>query len=201
MRLNAPIVGIFQEVESGKHDDRPQLALALATCRRRKATLLVAKLDRLSRNMAFLSALMESKVKFVACDNPEANELTVHILAAVAQAERKAISARTVAALQAKKARGCLLGFAASGADAAKRAAAIGAGAGPRAAARARSAAAEASAQDLAGIVAEVRAEGASSLRQIAAALDARGEAAPRGGSWSPTAVSRLLARIDTATV
>ncbi len=198
-RLNAPVVDIYQEVESGKHDDRVELAKALAACRRRKATLLVAKLDRLSRNVAFLSALMESKVKFVACDNPEANELTIHILAAVAQAERQAISARTVAALGALKARGVALGFARSGAGAARAASAAGAGAGPRASARARSAAADSAAQDLAEVVRELRGSGATSLRLIGAALDARGEAAPRGGRWTAAAVSRLLGRIDAA--
>src|SRR3954471_11447089 len=100
----------FVEVESGKADDRPQLEQALATCELSGATLVVAKLDRLSRNLAFLAKLQESGARFVAADMPEANELTIHIMAAVAQAERKAISTRTKEALAAAKARGVKLG-------------------------------------------------------------------------------------------
>jgi DNA invertase Pin-like site-specific DNA recombinase len=96
----------FVEVESGKHSDRKQLAAALAACKKHKARLVIAKLDRLSRNLAFIAALMESGVEFVAVDNPHANKLTVHILAAVAEHEREMISERTKAALQAAKARG-----------------------------------------------------------------------------------------------
>ena len=98
------------EVESGKSKDRPKLAEALRLCRVYNATLLVAKLDRLARNVAFVSALMESGVKLVVVDFPQANELTVHILASMAEYEAKAISARTKAALQAAKARGTKLG-------------------------------------------------------------------------------------------
>jgi DNA invertase Pin-like site-specific DNA recombinase len=100
----------FVEVESGKHSDRQQLAAALAACKKHKARLVIAKLDRLSRNLAFIAALMESGVEFVAVDNPHANKLTVHILAAVAEHEREMISERTKAALQAAKARGVRLG-------------------------------------------------------------------------------------------
>ena len=94
------------EVESGKRADRPQLAAALAACRKHKAKLVIAKLDRLSRNLAFVATLMESGVEFVAVDNPHANRLTVHILAAVAEHERVMISERTKAALAAAKASG-----------------------------------------------------------------------------------------------
>ena len=87
------LVGEFTEVEIGKHADRPQLAAALAACKKQKAKLVIAKLDRLSRNLAFIAALMDSGVEFVAADNPHANKLTIHILAAVAQHEREAISA------------------------------------------------------------------------------------------------------------
>src|SRR5262252_7090082 len=104
------LVGEFTEIESGKHADRPQLAVAIETCRRQKAALVIAKLDRLSRNLAFVAALMESGVEFTAVDNPHANKLTVHILAAVAEHEREMISERTKAALQAAKARGVRLG-------------------------------------------------------------------------------------------
>src|SRR5262245_49786371 len=110
-RQNGAEVGAwYTEVESGKLADRPELIRALAHARRSKGTLVVAKLDRLARNVAFLSALMDSSVPFVACDNPHANRLTLHILAAVAEAEAKAISERTKAALAAYKARGGKLG-------------------------------------------------------------------------------------------
>ncbi len=99
------LVGEFEEVESGKRADRPALARALERCELTGATLLIAKLDRLSRNSSFLNNLMEHGTKFVACDMPNANNLTVRILAAVAQEEREAISARTKAALGTIKAR------------------------------------------------------------------------------------------------
>src|ERR1700733_1133331 len=98
------------EIESGKRNDRPALASALALCRIHKATLIIAKLDRLARNVNFISNLMESGVEFTAVDFPQANRLTVHILAAVAEHEAAMISARTKAALQAAKARGVSLG-------------------------------------------------------------------------------------------
>lgn len=102
---------IYVEVESGKnHTNRPQLALAIAHCRRIKATLVIAKLDRLARNVAFVSALMDSDVNFVACDQPSASRLTLHILAAFAEDEGLRISARTKEGLAAYKARGGLLG-------------------------------------------------------------------------------------------
>ena len=101
----------FTEVESGKrHTNRPQLAEALALCRKHKARLVIAKLDRLARNVHFISGLMESGVDFVAVDMPEANRLTVHIIAAVAEHEREMISQRTKAALAAARARGTRLG-------------------------------------------------------------------------------------------
>src|SRR5215813_5316451 len=104
------MVAEFTEVEGGKHADRPQLAAALAACEKQKAKLVIAKLDRLSRNLAFIATLMDSGVEFVAVDNPHANKLTVHILAAVAQHEREQISKRTRDALAAAKRRGKRLG-------------------------------------------------------------------------------------------
>jgi DNA invertase Pin-like site-specific DNA recombinase len=101
----------YTEVESGKkHTNRPQLLAALQECRRKKVTLVIAKLDRLGRNVAFISALMESGADFVCCDNPHANKLMLHMLAAFAEHEREQISARTKAALAAAKARGVKLG-------------------------------------------------------------------------------------------
>lgn len=106
------ILASYTEVETGKRADRPELPKALAHAKRARATLVVAKLDRLARNVAFTSALMDSGVEFVCCDNPHANRLTVHILAAVAEDEARRISERTKAALSAYKARGGVLGAA-----------------------------------------------------------------------------------------
>ena len=187
------VIAEMVEVESGKRDDRPKLAEALALCRIHNATLVVAKLDRLSRDAAFLMTLQKSGVRFVAADMPEANEMVVGIMAVVAQAERKMISARTKAALAAAKARGTKLGgtrwdhLAGEMADKG-RAAGI----------ETRQAKAKGRASDLAPIVAHLRASGASSLRDLAAGLNARGIPTARGGSvWSPTQVARLLDRID----
>ena len=109
-RIGGEFAGAFLEVESGKRADRPELQKALDLCRRKKATLLIAKLDRLSRSVAFISNLMESRVEFRAVDMPEASRLTIHILAAVAEHERAMISERTKAAMQQAKARGVKLG-------------------------------------------------------------------------------------------
>ena len=101
----------YTEAESGKkHTNRPQLLAALHECRKKKATLVIAKLDRLARNVAFISALMESGADFVCCDNPHANRLMLHMLAAFAEHEREQISQRTKAALAAAKNRGVKLG-------------------------------------------------------------------------------------------
>lgn len=107
----AALLTEYTEIESGKrHTNRPQLLAALQECRRRKATLVIAKLDRLGRNVAFISALMESGADFVCCDNPHANRLMLHMLAAFAEHEREQISQRTKAALAAAKVRGVKLG-------------------------------------------------------------------------------------------
>jgi DNA invertase Pin-like site-specific DNA recombinase len=100
----------YTEIESGKKNKRPQLLVALDQCRKKKATLIIAKLDRLGRNVAFIANLMESRVQFKAVDNPHADELMIHLLAAFAQHERKQISTRTKDALQAAIRRGVRLG-------------------------------------------------------------------------------------------
>jgi DNA invertase Pin-like site-specific DNA recombinase len=105
------LISEYTEIESGKrHSNRPQLLKAIEECRKRKATLLIARLDRLARNVAFISALMDNGTDFIACDIPEANRLTIHILASVAEHERETISKRTKDALQQAKARGKKLG-------------------------------------------------------------------------------------------
>src|SRR5262249_53242038 len=93
--VGGKIIAEYREIESGKLKDRPQLAAALSHARGKGATLVVGKLDRLARNVAFLATLMESKVEFVACDNPNANTLTLHVLGAVAENEARMISERT----------------------------------------------------------------------------------------------------------
>jgi DNA invertase Pin-like site-specific DNA recombinase len=179
----------FIEIESGRKNDRPQLATALAHAKATGATLIVAKLDRLARNVAFISTLMEAGVDFVAADMPMANRLTVHVLAAVAEHEAQAISARTKAALAAAKARGQRLGNP-NGAAALRRA-----GKGNKAACEATRAAADAHARQVAPVVAAIRAEGTTSLLGIANELNRRGILAPAGGRWWATSVSNLLAR------
>src|SRR5262249_17959041 len=110
---NWQLLGEYVEVESGKRNDRPQLAAALVACRKHKAKLIIAKLDRLSRNVAFIAALMDSKIEFVCCDFTTANRPTLHLLAAGAEHEREMIAQRTKAGLAAAKARGVELGNAA----------------------------------------------------------------------------------------
>lgn len=109
------VIATYTEVESGKRSDRPELAKALSHAKRSKCRLVIAKLDRLGRNVAFISALMESRVEFTAVDSPHANKLTLHILSAIAEHEAEMISARTKAALAAAKARGVKLGSARHG--------------------------------------------------------------------------------------
>lgn len=179
------LAGEFVEVESGKLDARPKLEQALALCELTGATLVVAKLDRLSRNVAFLATLQESGARFIAADMPEANELTIHIMAAVAQAERKAISRRTKEALAAAKARGVKLGGSRGNPDDLRK--------GPEASARARAAASQNRADKVMRQIAAIRARGATSLREIATALNAAGITTPRGGEWQAAQVKRVL--------
>ena len=174
------------EVETGKRADRPKLAEALALCRLHRATLVIAKLDRLARNVAFISNLMESGVDFVAVDLPQANRLTVHILAAVAEHEAKMISERTKAALAAAKARGQQLG---GDRGNIREIAHLG----RLASAQLRQERARQRAADLVPIIADLRKRGVTSLRQIAAALNERGVPAPRGGAWAPAQVYRVV--------
>jgi len=194
-RAGARVAGLYVEVESGKLADRPELAKALAHARRNKATLCVARLDRLARNVEFLAKVMNSGAEFVACDNPAANRLTLHILAAVAEAEAKAVSERTKAALAAAKARGVKLGSARPGHWKGREDARLaGARAGAKAGALARARNAADAYSDLAPTMKGLRAEGLT-LQGIAEKLNAEGHTTRRGKPWNPVQVSRVLER------
>ncbi|PNY79333.1 resolvase [Deinococcus koreensis] len=174
----------FTEVETGtRKRHRPQLAAALAQSRRTGAVLLIAKLDRLARNVAFVSALMESGVRFVAVDMPEVDNLTIHVMAAVAEREAALISQRTKAALGAVKARGVVLGQPENLTHAAQ----------VKGAAVQREAAREAE-RKAAGYVRLLRDSGAS-LARIAARLNAEGHTTRRGKAFTAMQVSRILER------
>jgi DNA invertase Pin-like site-specific DNA recombinase len=188
---NWRIVGEFVEVESGRRSDRPELDKALAAARVRQVPLVVAKVDRLTRSVAFLSRLLEAGVDVRFADLPAIEGATGRFLlqqmAAVAELEAGMISARTKAALAAAKRRGKKLGG----------------DRGARLSAKARAAGREAlrekaiaRAADLAETVKELQAVGCESLRAIAAGLDKRGIPAARGGGWSAIQVARLLDRL-----
>ena len=172
----------FVEHESGKNADRPHLQAAMQLCRLTSATLVIAKLDRLSRDAAFLMGLERAGIDFVACDLPNANRLTIGILACVAEEERRAISARTKAALAAAKARGTVLGGY-KGGPVVNGALGV----------QARQEKAAAYAKEVRPVVREMRDAG-KSLRSIADELQARRVKTPRGGRWTAKAVMGLLA-------
>ena len=182
------LLATYTEVESGKRSDRPELVKALAHAKRAGAVLVIAKLDRLSRNVAFLANLMQSGVEFVACDNPTANKLTVHILAAVAEDEAERISQRTKAALQAYKARGGKLGT--------DNLTDEGRVKGAEVAAQSHRERAEAAYADLMPTVRGLRSEGLS-LRAIADRLNEDGHCTRTGSVWNQVQVKRLLDRAE----
>ena len=177
----------YVEIESGKRSDRPELSKALAHSKATGATLVIAKLDRLSRNVAFISNLMESGVEFVAADMPMANRLTVHVLAAVAEHEREMVSQRTTAALAAAKARGVKLGNP-NGARALR-------GLGNARAVAAVKAGAYGHMTRVVPVIEAIRAEGTTSLHGIAEELNRRGILTARGGGWYATTVRNLIDR------
>lgn len=171
----------FTEIESGKKNKHPQLLAALAQCKKQRATLVIAKLDRLGRNVAFISNLMESRVDFKAVDNPHANKLMVHLLAAFAEHEREQISTRTKDALGAAKRRGVQLGM--HGKETLSKinaAADFAAGLKP--------------------IIEELKAEGFTTIRAVCAELNARQIPTFRndGQQWHLQSVHRLLHRMKT---
>jgi DNA invertase Pin-like site-specific DNA recombinase len=187
-KTGCKLVGSYTEVESGRKSDRTELGRAIAHAKRAKATLVIAKMDRLSRNLHFITGLQESRVPFVACDNPHANTLTVHILAAVAQEEARAISERTKAALAAAKARGKQLGT-----NNLTREGTLKGVASSVAVRRERKA--EAYAHILPTIL-ECKAQGVS-LHEIAKRLNAAGEETRSGKNWNPVQVSRVLKSVE----
>ena len=188
---SAEVLVRFTEVESGKNPNRPELTKAIQMARLTGATLVIAKLDRLSRNAAFLLTLRDSGVHFLAVDMPEANDLTVGIMALVAQAEREAISRRTKEALAVAKGRGVKLGNP-NGAEALRRA-----GKGAVALREAVGSNADRFAAELAPVLSDVHARGHVTLRTIAAELNRRGMRTRRGGRWQVSNVRNLIGRLD----
>lgn len=187
------LVGEFTEVESGANDDRPELAKAMATCRLRRATLVIAKLDRLSRDVHFLTGLSKQGVKVRIAEMPEADETWFNMMAVFAQHERKQIGARTRAALAAKKARGERVGDASRFNDAARRKNAVKARAtlSEKAASRAK---------DILLTITDIRAAGITTLMGIAEELNRREFTTTRGKQWSATQVMRVIARVEKTT-
>jgi DNA invertase Pin-like site-specific DNA recombinase len=197
------LVAEVVEIESGKRDDRPKLAEALAMCQLHNAVLMIAKLDRLSRDVHFLTGLEKAGVRFVAADMPEANELTIHVMAVVARAERKMISTKTKAALAAK--REWYAGLSEeqrAELHAEGKATRLGGKAenirpharkGHIAGLAVRQDRAKRRAADLAPIIADLRAKGVTTLRGIAAELNAREIPTAQGGKWSAVQVQRVL--------
>lgn len=188
------LLGEYVEIESGKKNDRPQLNEALEACKRTGATLVIAKLDRLSRNMAFIANLMDSGVEFVACDLPTANRLTIHILAAMAEHERELISTRTKVALEAAKARGKQLGNPVNLNDeAAQKGRVLGM--------QKRVENADEFSLKLNEHIKKYLEQGLS-LNAIARQLNSEGVLTARGktGAWTPTAVKNVINRYTTMT-
>ncbi|AXI53664.1 resolvase [Sulfitobacter sp. JL08] len=172
----------FVEIESGKRNNRPQLASAIEICRKSKATLVIAKLDRLARNVHFISGLIEAGVNFRAADMPNADKFMLHVYAAMAEEEGRRISERTKVALRAAKARGVVLGAT-----------------GKMLAAKHKHAA-DTFALRLSPTIANMKAEGLS-VRKIADRLNYDGVAAYSGGRWHPTTVQRLVRRIEVLSI
>ncbi len=192
---NWKLIAEFVEVESGSKDSRPKLAEALALCRAYRATLLVAKLDHLARDAHFLLGLQKAGIDFIAVDMPDANRMTVGILAMVAEGERKMISARTKAALAAARAKGTKLG----GHRTYKgtETPVVGSAATAAIARAARTEKATAQALAVAPIIHRMDPDGTASLRTIAAKMMAEGVPAPGGGeTWTAATVARLRARL-----
>jgi len=186
------LVAEYVEVESGRESGPTAAAAALAACKLHRATLVIAKLDRLARNVAFIANLMDGGVDFLACDMPHANRLTLHLLAAIAEHEREMISQRTKAALAAAKVRGKKLG---NPNGAAALVAYAGDAARQSALRRAEKAAQRTDA--VAHVISEIVRSGIAGSRAIAVALNDRGIPAPSGGRWHGEQARRTMARLD----
>jgi DNA invertase Pin-like site-specific DNA recombinase len=193
--IGATIAESFTEIESGKRNDRPELGRAVKAARITGRRLVIAKLDRLSRNAAFLLNLRDSGVDFVAADMPSANRITVGVMALVAEEEGAAISRRTREALAAAKRRGVKLGNP-QGAEPLRRA-----GKGNAAAVATVQTQADQRAAALREILSELQAAGLESLGAIAEALNARGVRTPRGRQWHRSTVASLLRRVHAGAV
>lgn len=181
------IAAEYVEIESGKKNDRPQLAHAMAEAKRIGAVLLIAKLDRLARNVAFIANLLEAGVEIAAADMPEANRFLLHVMAAVAEHEAQAISYRTRAALAAAKARGVALGWSMpERRDEQRQASRRGAAQNAQKADR--------HAANVLPVILQIATTGAS-LRRIKDELNARGIKTSRGGKWHATTVRNALNR------
>ena len=187
------LVTEYVEVESGAKAARPQLAAALDACKLHRATLVIAKLDRLARNVAFISNMMDGGVDFVACDMPHANRLTLHLLAAIAEHEREMISQRTKAALQAAKARGRRLGNPNGAAGLVAYAGQAALESGLR-----RTEQASQRADAVGQVIRDVVASGIEGSRAIAVALNERAIPSPSGGIWYEEQVRRTMARLPS---
>ena len=174
------LVGEFVEVESGSLRDRPVLVQSIARCRQLRATLVIAKLDRLARSVAFISSLMEAGTEFVAVDMPFANKLMLHLMAAFAEHERTEIGARTRAALAAAKARGVVLGANGKVLAQRHRNEAIG------------------FAETLRSPVFDIVSKGEKTIRDVAAELNERGYRTRSNAMWGPSTTQRLLSRLST---
>lgn len=182
-RNGGDLIEEFVEIESGKVNDRPGLAQAIAECRRQGATLLIAKLDRLARSVAFISSLMEAGTDFVAVDMPSANKLMLHLMAAFAEHERTEISNRTKAALAAAKARGVVLGR------------------NGRILADQHRTGAQVFAESIRPVIDRFQREGARTYRDLADRLNEAGIRSRENAVWSPGMTFRLMARLSpTAT-
>ena len=173
------LAGEFTEIESGRRKDRPKLAEAIAEAKRIKGKLVIAKLDRLARNVHFISGLMETGVDFVAVDMPTADRFMLHVYAAMAEEEGRRISQRTKAALAAAKARGVVLG------------------ANGKALAKAHKANAEAFAVSLLPIITKIRNDGHGMVRAITEALNERGIPSHEGGRWHLSSAQIMLRRLE----
>lgn len=187
------VVKVYREIETGTNEARPQLAQAIAHAKRIRGRLVIAKLDRLARDAHLVTGLTKSRVDFVCCDNPHANKLTLHILAAVAEDEADKISERTKAALAAAKARGTKLGSARPGHWEGREDKRLAGASKARQKARANRLAASAPIYEAAAAVVRPMVDEGATLQEMADELNGKGLTTPRGAAWGPVQVSRLI--------